>query len=803
LRDLRSRWLQVAAIALIVAIGTGLYSGLSSTSEWRRISYDASFAALDMYDLRVELSQGTYVDAAELERVARSIESAEDLAAVEPRLIEPTQVDASTSDETVLVPGRVVGVDTAGGGPEVNGIEATAGRALDDRDVERDRAVLDVHFADHYGLPPERTITVSGDHTLDVVGHGLSPEYFLVSGERGNILAEANYAVVFTSLATAQRLAARPGAANDLVLTLRPGADRSAVRAELEAAFAEHLPGVGVSLQGRHGDLAYRLLYDDIEGDQRFYNIFAVLILAGAAFAAYNLTGRIVESQRREIGIGMALGVPRRRLAVRPLLVGAEVAALGVCFGILVGYGVAAAVGSVLETMFPLPVWEFPFRPRVFARAAALGFVIPLAATVFPVWRAVRMEPVRAIRTGSLATKTSGLAPWLARLPVPGRSTAQMPLRNVLRAPRRTVMTMLGIAAAITVLIGVIGMVDSFLATIDRGEEELTKSHPDRLAVQLDSFYPRDSDVVRAIEESTAVGAAQTELDLPVRLSANGTTIDGFVELFDLDSRIWQPTRRGAVAAQGPGIVVSDTAARDLGVKPGEDLTLRHPKRTGAASYSFVRTTLPVLATTPMPIRGVAYMDSADAELMELTGITNSVVVVPDHGVTPDEVKRALFGTPGVASVQPVTAYTSTIREEVESSLDILRIVEIAVLLLALLIAFNSASINADERAREEATMFAFGVPVRTVLRIGTVESMVIGVLGTAAGMLAGWLLLDWLVTSLLPETFPDLGIITAVSGTTWLTAVVLGVVAVTIAPLFTVRKLRRMDVPSTLRVME
>ena len=31
-------------------------------------------------------------------------------------------------------------------------------------------------------------------------------------------------------------------------------------------------------------------------------------------------------------------------------------------------------------------------------------------------------------------------------------------------------------------------------------------------------------------------------------------------------------------------------------------------------------------------------------------------------------------------------------------------------LLLALLIAFNTASINADERAREEATMFAFGL---------------------------------------------------------------------------------------------
>ncbi len=99
--------------------------------------------------------------------------------------------------------------------------------------------------------------------------------------------------------------------------------------------------------------------------------------------------------------------------------------------------------------------------------------------------------------------------------------------------------------------------------------------------------------------------------------------------------------------------------------------------------------------------------------------------------------------------------------------------------------------------------MFAFGLRLRSVLRIGTVESMVIGLLGTAVGLVVGWFLLDWLVTTLLPRTFPDLGLITAVSGATWLTAVGLGVLAVTIAPLLTSRKLRRMDIPSTLRVME
>ena len=37
-RDLRRKWLQVAAIALVIAIGTGVYSALGSTSTWRRAS---------------------------------------------------------------------------------------------------------------------------------------------------------------------------------------------------------------------------------------------------------------------------------------------------------------------------------------------------------------------------------------------------------------------------------------------------------------------------------------------------------------------------------------------------------------------------------------------------------------------------------------------------------------------------------------------------------------------------------------------------------------------------------------------
>jgi putative ABC transport system permease protein len=133
---------------------------------------------------------------------------------------------------------------------------------------------------------------------------------------------------------------------------------------------------------------------------------------------------------------------------------------------------------------------------------------------------------------------------------------------------------------------------------------------------------------------------------------------------------------------------------------------------------------------------------------------------------------------------------------------DILRFLELFVLILALLIAFNAAAINVDERAREHATMFAFGVRPRSVLRGITVEALLVGVLGTLLGIGLGLLAMRWIVGSSATD-MPEVGLILSIAPVTIVLAIVMGVLAVGIAPLFTFRRLRRMDVPSTLRVME
>ncbi|MCH7800178.1 MAG: FtsX-like permease family protein [Chloroflexi bacterium] len=799
-RDLRARWIQVAAIALVIAIGTGTYAGLTSTSVWREMSNEASFNVTNMYDFRVQLGtgsfvpQGTLIDRLMGSPLAGSVREAEE------RLIVSTQVSVDTPEQTIIVPGRIVGVDVSGDGPHVNTLFPDLGRTLIAVDAGSDVVMLERNFSKFYKLPPTGELSLSGDRLLTYVGQALTPEFFLVMTEEGGLLAQANFAAVFTSLETAGRLASAPGKVNDLVLTVIDGTNLTAFEDDLQSLFDE----TGGAATPKFDDPSYRVTTEDVKGDQRFYNILAAAIIGGAVFAAFNLISRVIDSQRREIGISMALGMPSWMIAVRPILFGAQIALLGVAFGLGMGYLVAEVMRGFLIDFMPLPIWLTPFQPRTFASVAALGFAIPFIAIAYPVWRAVRVNPVEAIRTGHLAARGTGIPSFLKGFRMPGRTYAQIPFRNLARAPRRTVVTILGIAAIISVLVMVLGLLDSFLATIDKSDKEILGDQPNRIAIDLDSFYQINSRQVRAVMESPVLESTEAGLRFGGLLTNGDAEVEVFLRFTDFDSPLWRPTAvEGRLDATNPGLVIAEKAAKDLGVSVGDTITLRHPVVGGPALFSMKETRLPVVGIHPHPFRFNAFMDESFASITGVEGFVNVVHGVPAEGVSIDRMKQELFDVAGVGSVQKVSASTDVLREQMDQFMGILRFMEGMILILALLIAYNATSINMDERAREHATMMAFGVPLRTILRMATVESFFIGLLATIAGLAGGYALLYWTLTSALPDVFPELGMDVVISAANLVTASVLGVVAVAAAPLLTVRKLRRMNLPSTLRIME
>ncbi len=800
-RDLRARWLQVAAIALIIALGTGVYAGLGANAPWRHQSYDSSYALLHMYDLRVKLGESA-VDSVQLLDVIRTLPHNDWVQSAEVRLIAPTLVDASFGGKTILVPGQLIGVDVADGGPHVNGLYINRGRGLTAADAGQDTAVLEYHFAKYYKLPATGTIQLSGGKTIYYVGQGMSPEYFIVMTDNGGMMAESNFAAVFVPLETAQALTGKPGMANDVILTLKPGANRVMVQAEITQALSAAFPQLAASFMLPQDDAAYNELYNDINGDQTMYMVVAYLFLAAAAFGVFNLASRLVEAQRREIGVGMALGLRNMTIAIRPLLVAIQIAVLGMLLGLGVGYLLNQLFGQYLKQLMPMPVLQTPFQYGLFAKAAILGILLPFAATLYPVIRAVRVMPVDAIQTGYLVDKGGGLAPVAAHIPLPGNSLTQMPVRNVLRSPRRTFLTLTGIAVAIALLVAILGMLDSIFLTINKTRAELLQNNPQRMEVDLNFFYP--DGWVDGIRQMPQVAAAEASIQVGGYVSHNGVKLETAIDLIDLNSTLWKPTlASGSRSAATPSILLSEKAAHDLGVKAGDWVTLTHPLRQGLSTFSLVDTEVLVAGIHRLPIRGITYMDISQASLMGLGGQTNLVWITPASGVSRGQVERALFDQAGVASVQPVTGMIDALQNLMSSFVGVFYLVGLVVMLMAALITFNSTSISVDERAREIATLFAFGLPVRTVTRMSMLENMIVGVLGTIVGIGLGYVVLVWMMTERMATQMRDTAFSITISPTTLGYAVGIGVLVVALTPLLNMRKMMRMDIPSTLRVME
>ena len=800
LRDARKHWVPVVAIALMIAIGTGLYAGLSSLTQWRLDSNDASLALGNMHDLRARLGGG-FLPQGALADIARSIDGVAD---ADERLIAATQADVpSPGGEAVFVPARLIGVDMSGGGPSVDRVLAYAGRGIEESEIGQPAVMLERNFAVFYGLPDSGELTLGGGTAARYVGHAVSPEYYLVV-EEGSFVAQANLAVVFTSLATAQEITGRPGLVNDLVLTVEPGADLAAVEDALVSAVEARHAGVGLSLTRREDDPSYRALTQDPEGDQQFYNLFALAIFAGAAFAALNLAARMAEAQRREIGVQMALGVRPLAIVIRPLLFGAQVAVLGVVFGIGAGLLVGAAMGAVLEQFVPLPVFETPFQAGIFARAAIIGLIVPVAAVLWPVYRAVRVAPVEAIRTGHLAARGGGFAPLLGRLPLPGGAMARMPLRNLMRAPRRMLLTLLGLTAVLAVLFNLVVMIDSFVSTVERGETELLGDAPDRLVVELDDFYPVDAPEVAGLAASGLLRVAEPEVRLYGTAEKGGASVPVQLQFVDFESPLWRPTAvEGALTVDRPGVVLARKAAQDLGAGPGDRVTLRLPVRTGSGAFTFESSEAEVLAVHPHTLRLFAYADVRHAGLAGLDGYANVLSGAPEDGQTLSSIKRALFSAPSVGAVRGVAEASQATRESIEQFAGVFLVMQAFVLGLALLMAFNTANINSEERARDHATMFAFGVRVRGVLGVMVAEGLILGVLAAVLGAVGGYGMTLWVLRVLLPRSYPDLWVPPAFDALSVALTMAAAVVVIGIAPVLTVRKLRRMNVPATLRVME
>ncbi len=177
-------------------------------------------------------------------------------------------------------------------------------------------------------------------------------------------------------------------------------------------AVARELAGkLNVDAEVRDWTLSHANFFRAVQIEKRVMFIILTLIVAVAAFNIVSAQVMTVTDKNADIAILRTLGASPSSIMTIFVIQGALIGAIGTLIGVVGGIVLALNVGTVLpaiERLFSVQfldksVYYISELPSDLQRAdvvtiAAIALVLALVATIYPAWRAAKVNPAEALR---------------------------------------------------------------------------------------------------------------------------------------------------------------------------------------------------------------------------------------------------------------------------------------------------------------------------------------------------------------------------------------------------------------------
>ncbi len=722
LRDLLRMWSQALTVALVVASGVGGF--ITSLS-----AVDSLGAARDRY-----YADGRFADVfAEVRRapnaLAERLRELPGVADVQTALEEMVRVRAADSSDPII--GRLIGIDPRRPA-RMNLVSVSSGHGLGDRAASAHsdgslEVLVSEGFAQARGLVPGARLEalINGKRrTLVVAGTALSPEY-IFAGLWGmpDMRGFGVFWMDHDALAAAYDM---QGAFTHVTVKLAPGAAQAVTIAGLERALA---PYGGRAAQGRADQTSHAMLDNEIHEQRILGTLLPAIFLGVAAFLLNVVVSRIVATQREQIAALKALGYPNSTIASHFLKLVLLIVGVGYALGVFAGDRLGEMFTSLYAAAFHFPRFDHRIAPWLLLTSAAVALVTAAGGTLNAIVAAVRLPPAEAMRPPA---PTVYRHTFTDRFALQRASPAlRMVVRGMERRPLRTGLSILGVAAAVAIVV---------LGNFFRDAIEVVVDSQFTLAMRSDVAVWMMDPVDDRVRHDLARLPGVTQVE-PTRFVSvtfvHGTRrerslIRGYAGAAELYRVI--DGAGHAVPLAGRGLVMSDRLAEKLGLRPGETV---HAEILEGRQ----RTLDLVLASTVDEMMGLnAYMDRADLDRALGDGdLASGYVLAVERGREP-ALLDALQGLPGVAGAFSKATMLRNMQEITARNVRIMStVLSVFAAIIAVGVVYNNARIALAERGWELASLRVLGFTRAEVSALLLGELAIVIAIALPLGMLLGF----------------------------------------------------------------
>lgn len=688
IRDLLRMKGQALAILLVVACGVASYVGSISTYQSLHFSQQDYYDRYRFADVFAQLERAPESLAAQLRRIPG-------VARVDTRVVEDVTLDVPGIPEPAT--GRLVSIP-AGGRSPLNDIHIRKGRVFNPEST--DEVLLSEGFAKAHGLEPGARVAaiVNGRRQLlRVVGWALSPEYVYAIRAGDTFPDDKRFGVFWMSRDALAPAFGMEGAFNDIGIELLRGAEEEGVIEQVDRLLE---PYGGRGAHGRYNQVSNRYLSDEIQSLEATGVIVPPIFLGVAAFLLNVVLSRLISTQREQIATLKALGYSSFAVGVHYAKLVLLISVLGVVLGTGLGAWVGRAMTEMYTKFFHFPSLRYQMGADVVVSAAVVSIGAALAGVVSAVARAVSLPPAEAMRPAPPAKFRKALIERIGLHHILSPA-ARMITRNLGRRPFRTMLSSLGIAFALAIVIVGWFFMDSMshlmAVAFDfayRDDVTVTFTHPRPLR----ALHELEHMPGVHYAEPFRVAAAKVKAGHRDRTTALfGLPADAKLRrLLDLDLREHPvPTE---------GLLLTDKLAEVLHVAPGD--TLRVELLEGP------RTTrdIPVTGVVAEPIGMSVYASLPTIhDLMgEQSSISGAYLLVDPDRV--EDLSRSLKQVPYVASVTLHEAMVESFEATSKEYLQLFSVVLVGFAVVIVVgVVYNSGRIALAERERELASLRVMG----------------------------------------------------------------------------------------------